>query len=472
MKSAVEVIDPTTVKLTIDVAPEDLKTPVELAYKEISTHVRVPGFRPGKVPSRIIDQRIGRGAVIQQAVEQELDNWYREALTEHQVEPMGPPEVEFTKEIDPASPELSLAFTAVVETRPKIDIPDLTKIKVEVAPVELTEAELDQAMDGLRARFATLVPVDRPAKDGDFATLDLTAQIDGQEVDSVSSVSYQLGGGNMLDGLDEALDGLSAGETTTFEAPLTGGSRAGEKALITVTLEAVKERELPAADDEFAQLASEFDTIDELRESLRELGLKSKQTGQLTEARNKLTEHLIETLAVPAPPGVVAANAEHHLEHQGVAEPTEEQLDKAKEEVAADIKQELVWDAIARHLGVQVTNRELGGYLAQMAADVGVDLETFIDVTQRSGELPHFVRQFARNKASVEALRQIKAEDTNGNEVDLAASLPEFAEEELPPVTSETDDDLIEDLADEALSEELAIDLGALAEASDEDPKD
>ena len=278
MKSAVETLEPTKVKLTVEVTYDELKPSIDHAYEHIAQDVVVPGFRKGKVPPRIIDQRVGRPAVLEHAINEGLSGFYAEAVRENKLRPLGQPEVEVTKvpglTAAPAGEEGELHFTAEVEVRPEITVPALDGIAVTVDDVEVSDEDVAARLDALRERFGTLVGVDRPAAEGDFVVIDLTATIGDEQVDNVSGVSYQIGSGNMLEGLDEALTGLSAGETTTFETALAGGDHAGETAQVTVTATTVKERQLPEADDDFAQLASEFDTLEELTADLRDAGVQ------------------------------------------------------------------------------------------------------------------------------------------------------------------------------------------------------
>ncbi|MDR1798805.1 MAG: trigger factor [Bifidobacteriaceae bacterium] len=433
MISAVKNLEPTKVELTIDVSWEDLKPAVDAAYKEIAGQINVPGFRKGKVPARIIDQRIGRGVVLEHAIEDGLNGWYRQALEEHKLAPMEQAQVDMAKAADPKEAEPSFTFTATVEVRPEIKLPKLGGISVTVDPAAVTEADVDAQLDSLRERFAALKTVDRPAKPGDYVTLDLQAQIDDEEIDSVSGVSYLIGSGDMLEGLDEALEGLSAGETTTFEAPLAGGTHAGEIALVTVTPQAVKERELPPADDDFAQLASEFDTIEELRGDLKKVAAQVKQRGQVVQAQDKLIDHLLETLDFQAPSGVVAKDAARRLERDGKADD-----EAAKAEYLVDstkaVRTQLLVDQLVEDLDVKANQGELLSFLFQTAQQYGIDPAQFIQTAEQAGELPHFYAELVRNKASAVALRQITVKDTDGQTVDIEALLgPETEEGQEAP---------------------------------------
>src|SRR5665647_3259922 len=252
VKSAVETLDATTVKLTVEVSHDELKPSIDHAYEHVGSQVAIPGFRKGKVPPRILDQRVGRATIIEHAVNDGLPTFYRQAITEANLRPLGQPEIEVTAVPALTDADGGLSFTAQVEVRPELDLPDLAGLTVTVDDVTVAEEDVDARLDALRERFGSLVGVDRPAADGDYVVVDLRAVIGDEEIDSVSGISYQIGSGNLLEGLDEALSGLSAGETTTFQAPLAGGEHAGKTAQVTVTATSVKERDLPAADDEFA----------------------------------------------------------------------------------------------------------------------------------------------------------------------------------------------------------------------------
>ncbi|MDQ0709055.1 trigger factor [Arthrobacter woluwensis] len=260
MKSAVENLSPTRVKLNVEVPFEELKPSIDEAYKTIASQIQVPGFRKGKVPSKLVDQRVGRGYVLETAINDGLNGWYQQAVAETEIRPLSRPEVEITEVPDPSATDGELKFQVEVDVRPEVELPDYAGIKVEVAAAEASEADVDKALEDLRGRFGTLVAADRPAADDDFITIDITASIDGEEVDSASGLSYQVGSGTMLEGLDEAVTGLSVDEDAVFDTTLVGGEHAGTKAQVKVVLKSVKVRELPKADDDFAQLASEFDT--------------------------------------------------------------------------------------------------------------------------------------------------------------------------------------------------------------------
>lgn len=420
MKSAVETVEPTRVKLAVEVPYEELKPSLDAAYKEIAQQVTIPGFRKGKVPPRIIDQRVGRAAVIEQAVNSSLPGFYRQAVTQSGISPLGQPSVEVTEVPDVTGVGGQLAFTAEVDVRPEIALPDLSTLTLTVDSAEVTDADVQERLRGLQERFGSLVGVDRAAAHGDFVVIDLSATVGDEEVDTVSGISYEIGSGNMLEGLDEALIGLAAGEETTFEAPLAGGDRAGEVATIRVSPTAVKQRDLPEADDDFAQLASEFDTIEELLADLRAQAATGKRADQAAQAREALLAALLEQVDFPVPSAVVEAEVEHHLEGE-----SRQDDDVHREEVRAEateaLRQQLLFDALAERLEVAVGQQELIEFLFRSAQQYSVDPQTFIQRADQSGQIPAFVAELARSKATALALRQVRIVDGAGTPVDLSA---------------------------------------------------
>jgi trigger factor len=417
--TSVEKLSPTRAKLTISVTPEELKPSITHAYSHIAEQINVPGFRKGKVPPPIVDQRVGKAAVLEHAVNEGLDGFYRAAVAEHELRPLGRPEadiVEWPSEKD-FSGDLLLAIE--VDVRPEIELPDYDGVEITVDSVEVGDDEVAEELERLRSRFGTLITVDRPAKTGDFVTLDLVAMIDDAEVDSASGISYELGSGELLEGIDEALDTLSAGETTTFASKLLGGDHEGETAEITVTVTAVKERELPEADDDFAQIASEFDTLAELTESLKSQVATSKSFGQGNQARDLLVEKLLELVEVPIAQAVIDDEVHRHLESENRLEDDEHRAEVAESSEKA-FKTQILLDSIAEAEKVQVSQDELTQYLVQGAAQYGMDPNEFVQVLSQNGQIPAMVGEVARNKALAIALGKAKVTDAAGNPVDLS----------------------------------------------------
>ena len=441
--TSVEKLSPTRAKLTISVTPEELKPSITHAYSHIAEQVNVPGFRKGKVPPPIIDQRVGKAAVLEHAVNEGLDGFFRAAVAEHELRPLGKPEadiVEWPSEKD-FSGDLLLAIE--VDVRPDIELPAYDGLELTVDSVEIGDDEVTEELDRLRSRFGTLITVDRPAKTGDFVTLDLVAVIDGTEVDTASGISYELGSGELLEGIDEALDTLSADETTTFDSKLLGGDHEGETAEITVTVTAVKERELPEADDDFAQIASEFDTLAELTDSLKQQVARNKSFGQGNQARDLLVDKLLELADVPIAQSVIDDEVHRHLESEGRLEDDEHRAEVTEASEKA-FKTQIVLDAIAEAEKVQVSQDELTQYLVQGAAQYGMEPNEFVQILSQQGQIPAMVGEVARNKALAIALGKAKVADAEGNAVDLS----EFTA--VPDAEETADDAADESVADEA----------------------
>ena len=422
MKSTVETLAPTRVKLSVEVPYEELKPSIEAAYKTIGASVQVPGFRKGKVPSRIIDQRVGRGAVLQEAINEALPSFYQRAVTENSVRVLGRPEVDISEVPDPTATDGRLSFTAEVDVRPELQVPDLTTLSVSVDDVAVTDGDVDERLDALRTRFGTLETVERPAATGDFLQMDLVAKVEGEEVDSATGISYEIGSGTMLEGTDEAVVGLSADEEAIFTSPLRGGEHAGADAEITLVVRAVKERVMPDADDDFAQLASEFDTIDELRADLRSQVESTKRVEQGVQAREKVIEALLEAVEVPVPSSLVDDEVARHLEGEG-----KESDDPHGEEIRPDaetaLKGQLLLDAIAEQEKVQVSREELIQFLVSSSRQYGMEPNEFAKAVDEAGQVPAMVQEVGRRKALAIAMERASITDSSGNAVDLEASL-------------------------------------------------
>ncbi|HZK05440.1 MAG TPA: trigger factor [Actinomycetaceae bacterium] len=430
MKSAVEILETTRVKITVETPYDELKSGIDAAYRDIANQINVPGFRKGKVPARIIDQRVGRATVIEQALNEALPGLYRDAVADTGIKALGQPEISIT-EIPNVEGPLGgqLTFIAEVEVRPEMRIPPMSSIAIEVDSTEVTDDAVEERLTALRERFGTLVVVDRPIEDGDFVVIDLTATIDGEEVESVSGISYQVGSGSMIDGLDEALTGTAANEEQVFKASLAGGEHEGDDADVTVVATEVKERELPEADDEFAQLASEFDTIDELREDLRGAVARDAAQNQAMQAQGKLMEHLRENVEFPLPQGIIDAEVAAHLQREGKAA-DDPHGDEVRESTRAMLRDQLLLDVITEQYAVQVGQDELLQFLFQTAQQYGMDPSEFIQSADQNGQIPVFLAEIARNKAVAIALRHVKVSDPSGAEIDLSEYIGTDTEEE------------------------------------------
>jgi trigger factor len=424
VKSAVENLSPTRVKLNVEVPFEELKPSIEAAYKTIATQVQVPGFRKGKVPNKLIDQRVGRGYVIETAINEGLNGFYQDAVQEAGILPLSRPEVEITEVPDPSATEGQLVFQVEVDIRPEIELPEYAGLEVTVEAAEASDTDVEKALDDLRGRFGTLKSVDRPAAEGDFITIDLTAKVGDEEVDSATGLSYQVGAGTMLEGLDEAVTGLSADEDATFESKLAGGEHAGEDATVKVVVTAVKERELPEANDDFAQLASEFDTIAELREDLAKQAAESKVVEQGIEARDKVLDKLVEMIEVPVPESVVEEQLEQHFRpenaHGGEEHDTEEHRAEVRGNTERAFKNEIILDAVAEKEEIGVNQAELIDYIVSASSQYGMDPNQFAQLLDQSGQVGMMVSEVRRRKALAKVLEQAKVTDSNGAEVDLS----------------------------------------------------
>jgi len=433
VKSTVETLEPTKVRLTVEIPVEELKSEMDKAYKSIANQVSIPGFRKGHVPARIIDQRFGRAAVIEQVVNEVLPGQYSAAVSENELRPMSQPEVEVT-EIPSTTGELTgqLVFTAQVDIVPAFDIPEYGKDTViEVDPVEVTDEDVQEELDALRGRFASLKTIKRQAKTGDFATIDLVATINGEEVDSVSDVSYEIGSGTMLDGQDTALRKTHAGDVVTFTSTLKGGEHEGEEAEVTLTVKSVKERELPEADDDFAQMVSEFDTIDELKEDLKKQAAQTKQSQQALQARDRLVENLLSRTEILLPESVI----EHELSHRVAEDASAKAKKEAREAIEKEYRTAILAEELAKKNEVQVGQQELFDYAIQMSQNYGMDINRLFSDPQ---QISAVVADLGRAKALIEVLSEVTVKDTAGNDVDLSEFLGKGDEEAAAEAAAET----------------------------------
>jgi trigger factor len=435
VKSTVENLSPTRVRLAVEVPFDDLKPSLDTAYKAIAQQVKVPGFRPGKVPSRIIDQRVGRGTVLQEAVNEALPRLYGEAAREHELQVLGQPEIDITNLDDGQS----LSFTAEVDIRPEINLPELDGIEVTVDDVAVDDADVDTQLDELRERFGTLTGVDRPAAEGDYVSLDVSTVVGDEEIEdgSTKGLSYVVGSGDLVDGLDEAITGKSARDSATFPTTLQQGEHAGAEAQITATVNSVKTKELPDVDDEFAQLASEFDTVDELKADLRTRLGRVRVLEQGAQARDRLLEHLIDAVDFPLPESAVTSEVEYrqhdivhslghddalfdrYLEAEGK---TREEFDaEMRESAEKSVRAQFILDAIADKTEVQIGDAELTEYLVRQAARYQMPPQEFANQIVQGGNLPMLVADIRRNKALATVLETAAVTDASGNAVDLSA---------------------------------------------------
>jgi trigger factor len=439
VKSTAENLSPTRVRLSVEVPFDELKPAVDAAYKQIAAQIRVPGFRPGKVPNRIIDQRVGRASVLQEAVNEALPAIYGEATREHGLNVLGQPEITDITDADEMVDGSVWHFTAEVDIRPEITLPELEGIAVQVEDAEVTDEAVDEQLDELRDRFGSLKGVERPAESGDYVSLDLSTAVDGEAIEEGSSkgLSYVVGSGDLIEGLDDAITGKAAGESATFPTTLQHGDHAGAEAEVTATVNSVKVKELPEVDDEFAGMASEFDTVDELRADLRERLGRVRVMEQGAAARDKLIEHLIEAVDFPLPESAVQAEIEfrqhdvvHSLNHDdALLDRFLEAQGKTREEWDAELREnaekavraQFILDAVAEKNDVQIGDSELTEYLVRQAQSYQMPPQEFANQIVQAGNLPLLVADIRRNKALAEVLESAVVTDTSGNTVDLNA---------------------------------------------------
>jgi trigger factor len=452
VKTDVEELGPTRVKLTIEVPFDELQPSLDKAYREVGRQVRVPGFRPGKVPPRIIDQRVGRAPVLEQAVNDALPALYSKALEEGDVLALGQPDVEITKLDDGEQ----LEFTAEVDVRPKFEVPDLEGMAVTVDKAEVSPDDVEEYLAGLRERFASLKGVDRPAETGDYVSIDLAASLDGKPVDDAqaSGLSYEIGSGSLLDGLDDALVGMTAGDAKAFTAELPGGRYSGEQAEVTVTVHSVKVKDLPALDDEFAQAASEFDTLGELRAGTRTQLQGVRKVQQIGQARERALDALLDRIDIPLPDKIVEAEIEHRtngmveqLERMGsslddyLESIGQSQLDfdaDRQREARQGLKTTFVLDQLSLQEDLSVEPDEMSAYVVERARRMGVEPDRLANQLAESGQLPQVASEVLRGKAMDIIAQRAKITDEDGNDVDLELPTPPQGEAgDEPPDTDD-----------------------------------
>jgi len=426
VKSAVEILSPTRVRLTVDAPFSELEPHFAKAYKEIANKVSIPGFRKGKIPAALIDQRVGRAVVLDEAINIALPQLYVAAAQEHDVRVLGRPEVDIKELVD----NKKLSFTVEVDVRPKLELPDLSEIKLTVDPVEITDAEIDEQVESLRIRFGTLTTVEKKAESGDFVSLNLIAKVNGEVVEggTANNISYEVGSDKMLPGLDDALAGMAAGETKSFQTELFGGEPGSGGAVgdVEVTLNAVKKRELPALDDSFAALASEFETLEELRADFKTRLERVKSLEQGAQARDLLVEELLAKVEIPIPESYVLAETEEHLKGEG-----RESDDAYRAEVDSDLRKSLknnfLLDAIVDQEKVEVSEEELSEFIVRTSMRYGMAPDQFANEVAKAGQLSSLVADVARSKALAVVLGRATIVDKNGKSVDIEALRPQLA---------------------------------------------
>jgi trigger factor len=463
VKSTVEQLSPTRVRINVEVPFTELQPDFDKAYKELAKQVRLPGFRPGKAPAKLLEARFGRETMLDQVINEALPSRYGQAVTESDVRPLGQPDIEVTKK----EYGQDLVFTAEVDVRPEITLPDLSALKITVDPIQVSDEDVDAELQSLRARFGTLTGVERPAATGDFVSIDLSANIDGEDVPEAATkgLSHEVGSGQLVDGLDDAIVGLSAGESRTFTTKMAAGPHAGKEAEVTVTVGTVKERELPEPDDEFAQLASEFDTIDELRANLADQVRQAKRVQQAEEIRTATLDALLEQVDMPLPEAIVQAqvdntlhNALHSLNHDQAkfAEALEKQ-GKSREEFDAEtrtnaekaVKTQLLLDALGDDLEIQVAQQDITERLVLTSRQYGLEPQQLFSYLQQNNQLPAMFADVRRGLTIAAAVEAATVTDSDGNVVDTT----EFFGKR-PEAETEEDEIDADDLEAAASSEE------------------
>ena len=434
MKSSVEQLSPTRVRINVEVPFTELEPDFQRAYKQLAQQVRLPGFRPGKAPAKLLEARVGRQAVLDQVVSEALPARYGQAVAESEVHPLGQPNIEVTsKEYGQ-----ELAFTAEVDVRPQITLPELGSLQLSVDPVDVSDDDVEAELTSLRTRFGTLVDADRAVTEGDFVSIDLSATVDGEDVPGAAAegLTYEVGSGRLIAGLDDALQGLSVDESKEFTATLAAGEHSGQDAVVTATVRGVKERQLPEPDDEFAQLASEFDTIDELRSNIRERVGRLKRAQQAEQIRDAALAALLERVEVPLPEAVVAAqydsivhDALHGLDHddakldEALAEQgqTRQEFEtEARTTAETDVKRQLLLDTLADELDVQVGQDDLTERLMMTSRQYGIDPQQLFAYLQENNQLSVLYADVRRGLALAEAVEAATVTDTGGNTIDTS----------------------------------------------------
>jgi trigger factor len=423
VKSAVEKLSPTRVKLSIEVNFEELEPYIAGAYKTLGERINIPGFRKGKIPTAMIDQRIGRPAVLDEAINSGLSPFYSAALKEENVFVIGRPTIEIKELVD----REKFSFTAEVDVRPELALPNFSEITLTVDDVVVSDDEVAEQVDALRARFGTLTTVEKVIENGDFVSIDLVATVDGKEVDggSANDISYEVGTNRMVDGLDEALAGLKAGESKRFDTKLVG-QKDDEKGAVDVTVKAVKHRDLPELNDEFAKLASEFETLAELRADIQTRLERVKHLEQGAHARDLLVEKLQADVEIPLPANVIEDEVNDHLEKEGRLEDAVHRAE-VTEEVTKSLTQEILFDSIVQAEQVSVNENELTEYLVRASSRYGMTPDQFIKEVSEAGQITTMVAEVSRAKALAGVLARVKVVTKSGKVVNLEELAPKPA---------------------------------------------
>ena len=451
MKSSVEKLSDTRVKLTVNVPFEDLKTEIDQAYSAIAQQVSIPGFRKGKAPRQLIDTRYGRGPILEQVVNDMLPSRYQSAVEENELVAIGQPSIDITKIEDNDFVE----FTAEVDVRPEIEVPDFSELEITVPALEVDDAAVDEEIDRLRARFGELKDTKRKLKTGDFAVIDLKATVDGEVVDEASTegLSYEVGQGDLIDGLDTALRGLKSEEETEFTTTIVAGDHKDKEAVVSVRVQQTKERKLPEFDDEFAQMASEFDTAEELREATKAQVEESKKGEQAAAIRDEVLKAALAKTEFALPESIVDEQVHQQLhqllgqmahdesaldrvlESQGL---TRDEFDaQSRKDSEEAVRTQLFLDTLAEQEEPEVSQQELTDHILFTAQSYGMDPNQFIGQLQQSGQIANLFADVRRGKALAAAICRVTVKDEAGNDVDPAQYFGD--EDEAAETEAETD---------------------------------
>lgn len=430
MKSSVEKLNDIRVKLTVEVPFEELKPQIDAAFKTLATQVNIPGFRRGKAPRQVLEARIGRGPVLEQVANDAINEYYGRALDEHEINPLGAPAIDVTKLED----NVVIEFTAEVDVRPEFEVPNFEEISVEVPAVEATDADVDAEIESLRQRFATTEPVERAVAEGDEPLVNITFTADGEPVEGgVEGFSLRVGS-NILPGLDEAIVGLSAGESKTFDANEGPFAEEGVDVQAIVEVLSNNERVLPEIDDEFAQEATGADTVDEMRDELREQIKERRGDTQAMEIRDAVLAAALDKVNFPLPEGLVQENIEAQVDQliaQFGGQPemldvlieargqTREEFDaKQREDAEKAVRTQLLLDAVADVEKPEVSQEELTQQLMFLAQNFGMEPQQLVQVLQSNGQLGNVFADVRRGKALALVILKTTVKDSNGETVD------------------------------------------------------
>ena len=443
MPSTVEQLSKTRVKLTITVPQAELAPAIDKAYKSIAAGINIPGFRRGHVPNALIDQRFGRAAVLEQAINEQLPDLFNKAVAENELHPLGTPQVQVGDLDGSADIELSAEF----DIRPEFDLPSLDGVTARVDSAVVSDEAVSERLDLLRQRFATFKELDRPAAKDDVVVLDITASQGGVDIADADTtgVNYIVGSGGLVDGLDEAVTGLSAGESKTFSSTLLGGLKAGEQADVTVTVNNVRQRELPPVNDEFAQMVSEYDTVEQMMAGLRDGLERIERVGQLNAARDQVLDAVIEDAPFDLPETVleeeIAARREEieeQLARAGLSverylAESEQQEASTPDEFWADIaarserslRARLVLDKVAEEEAVQVSQEDLSEFIVNKAMEDGVSPDEEARHMMDHNHVNEWLGEIRRGKAVDILVNRATIKDSDGRKIDLSLVRPD-----------------------------------------------